>query len=195
MLYGLRSLRRYRCEPLIAANGLGFVLITDGIYRIDKMSSVAELKWESAVSECRAHECRLMRAMEDINRLLPLDTDVIEALSDEQHAWLDHYLYRFAKLQDAMGERLFLSGLSLLGEEYGDQPFIDALNRLEALNLIPSREWWQQQREFRNQIAHEYPDRRAEQCAATNAICSEGDTILRVLNGVIDTVEKKRAGA
>lgn len=155
------------------------------------MRSVGELKWKSAVAECRVHERRLVTAKRHINDLLPLDADTIESLNDEQHAWLDHYLYRFAKLQDAMGERLFLSGLSLLGEEYGDQPFIDALNRLEAMHLIPSREWWQQQREYRNQIAHEYPDRRDEQCASMNAICGEGDKLSQVLNNVIGFIQEK----
>ncbi len=110
------------------------------------MKSVNELKWESAVGECRAHERRLVGAKAHIGELLPLDADKLEELGDEACAWLDQYLYRFAKLQDAMGERLFLTSLSLLGETFGDRPFIDALNRLEALKLIPSRGWWQQQR-------------------------------------------------
>jgi hypothetical protein len=155
------------------------------------MKSVAELKWNSAVMECRAHERRLVTAKEHISDLLPLNADRVELLSDEQHAWLDQYLYRFAKLQDAMGQRLFLAGLSMLGEEYGDQPFIDALNRLEALSLIPGRDWWQQQREYRNQIAHEYPDRRDEQCVAMNAICIEGDVLVRVLDDVVTAVAQK----
>ena len=155
------------------------------------MSSVSELKWESAVDECRAHEQRLVIAKAHIMELIPLDAERIEALSDEQHAWLDHYLYRFSKLQDAMGERLFLSGLSLLEEDYGNRPFIDVLNRLEALELIPSREWWLQQREYRNQIAHEYPDRRSEQCAAINAICGECDEIVRVVDSVVTVIEAR----
>ena len=152
------------------------------------MTSVNELKWESAVTECRAHERRLVGAKAHITDILPLAADEIETLSDEACAWLDQYLYRFAKLQDAMGERLFLTGLSLLGEEYANRPFIDALNRLETLAWISSREWWQQQREYRNQIAHEYPERRVEQCAAINAICGESDELVCVLNRVVDVV-------
>ena len=155
------------------------------------MKSVGMMKWTSAVAECRTHESRLLKARQHIGERLPFEPDDIASLSDEDCAWLDQYLYRFSKLQDAMGDRLFLAGLSMLGERFDDRPFIDALNRLEALSLIPSRRWWQQQREFRNQIAHEYPDRKAEQCAAINAICEECDEMLRVLAFVIKTIESK----
>jgi len=155
------------------------------------VSKLGNLKWESAVGECRVHERRLVIAKAHIAELLPLDADKLESLSDEECAWLDQFLYRFAKLQDAMGDRLFLTGLSLFGEAFDDRPFIDALNRLEALKLIPSREWWQQQREYRNQIAHEYPDRRREQCAAINAICEVCGEVVGVLHGMTEAVERR----
>ena len=155
------------------------------------MKSVAVIKWESVVAECHTHDKRLLKARQHIEKGLPFEPDDIEAMGDEECAWLDQFLYRFTKLQDTMGERLFLSGLLIIGEDFSHKPFIDMLNRLEALGLIPSRKWWEHQRELRNQIAHEYPDRRVEQCAAINAICHECEEITRVMDLIIETIEKR----
>jgi len=122
---------------------------------------------------------------------MPLDGAAVERLADEDAAWLDQLLYRFAKLQDAMGERVLVDGLCLLGEDFQGKPFIDALNRLEALELIPSRVWWQELRELRNQIAHEYPDRRAEQAVAINAIYEGCAGFMQIVDDFIAAVAAK----
>ncbi len=155
------------------------------------MKGIEIIRWESAVAECRAHQKRLSKAAQKIEIRLPFEPDDIEGMSDDDCAWLDQYLYRFTKLQDAMGERLFSASLLMLSEDFSRKPFVDMLNRLEALRLIPSRQWWELQREMRNQIAHEYPDRRLEQCAAINAICGESEELLRVLDSIIETIEMR----
>lgn len=42
-------------------------------------------------------------------------------------------------------------------EWHEDEAFIDKLNRVEKLWLLPSAEQWLLLRELRNQTAHEYP--------------------------------------
>jgi hypothetical protein len=159
------------------------------------MTEIALLKWRSAVSECRIHEARLRAAMSRVAIRMPVDADTLSSMNDETAAWMDQFLYRFLKLQDAMGERVLSDGLLLMGEDYRDKPFIDALNRLEALNLIPSRDWWQELRETRNQIAHEYPERRAEQAAAVNAIYEQCPSLLDTFGGFVSTVESRLPSA
>jgi hypothetical protein len=155
------------------------------------MTDVGALKWRSAVGECRIHESRLQVALSHVAEYTPLDGGKIERMRDEDAVWVDQLLYRFSKLQDAMGERVFVDGLFLLGEDFRDKPFLDALNRLEALTLIPGRDWWLELREYRNQVAHEYPDRRAEQAAAINAIFEKCAGLMSVFNTFVSEVELK----
>lgn len=70
---------------------------------------------------------------------------------------VDQVLFRFIKLQDAVGERLVPATLAALNEPYEDWPMRDRLNRLEKLGYLEVDPWlaW---REVRNRLAHEYPD-------------------------------------
>jgi hypothetical protein len=70
---------------------------------------------------------------------------------------LDQILYRFLKLQDAVGERLLPATLAELAEPSDDWPMRDRLDRLERLGFLDTTQWlaW---RGVRNRLAHEYPD-------------------------------------
>ena len=155
------------------------------------MNDILRLKWNSAADECRIHTARLRTAMSHVAARIPVDETGLDLLTDEDAAWFDQLLYRFSKLQDAIGDRVFVDGLLLLGEDFRDKPFIDALNRLEALGLIPCRTWWMELRELRNQIAHEYPDRRAEQATAVNAIYDRCSDFMRIVDAFIRAVEER----
>jgi len=70
---------------------------------------------------------------------------------------VDQLLYRFTKLQDALGARLVPATLARLAEPFEDWSMIDRLNRLEKLGLLQV-EAWLRWREIRNRLAHEYPE-------------------------------------
>ena len=69
----------------------------------------------------------------------------------------DQVLFRFMKLQDALGERLIPATLSELREPFEEWPMRDRLDRLEKLGYLDVEQWlrW---REVRNGLAHENPD-------------------------------------
>lgn len=80
----------------------------------------------------------------------------------------DQILYRFTKLQDAMGERLVPATLSLLAEPHEAWPMRDKIDRLERLGFLDAQQWlvW---RDLRNRLSHEYPDRPDLRWAAVEA--------------------------
>ena len=77
------------------------------------MTEIQQMKWDGVVGECRTHAARLRIAMMHIVDVVPLDECSIDTLSDQDAAWMDQLVYRFSKLQEAMGERLFV-GVPLL---------------------------------------------------------------------------------
>ena len=75
---------------------------------------------------------------------------------------IDSFIYRFIKLQDMMGDKLFRVFLDLLGEYKDSMSLLDVLDKLEKLNIIESSSNWMQYRGLRNKLTHEYPSNEDE---------------------------------
>ncbi len=112
------------------------------------------------LEECDRHLERLLYSKRKIESWGNIESDLFE--DPDKVETLDSFIFRFSKLQDSMGEKLFPSLLEFLGEEVRNKPFIDILNRLEKLELIPSAEKWKELRELRNLLTHTYPWQRKE---------------------------------
>jgi len=75
---------------------------------------------------------------------------------------IDSFIFRFIKIQDLMGNKLFKEILDALGEYQVSMSMLDVLDRLEQLELLHSAEQWMDYRNLRNLLTHEYPDNRDE---------------------------------
>ena len=114
-------------------------------------------KLDESVQLCTIHNERMSFAWEKVKNHFPLDKEKYLLLQPEELSFLDQLIFRFSKLQDSMGGRLFTAILENLGEEVKAMPFIDRLVKLEELNIIPSADEWLLLRETRNLVTHEYP--------------------------------------
>jgi hypothetical protein len=123
-----------------------------------KLEEVIEFKFQPALKECHLHQRRLHYALSQLSGKLPLTAEQWPGLEDETVADIDQLLFRYNKLQDAMGQRLFPAILMMGAEWQDDQTFMDRLNRLEKLGAIPSADQWNEIRVIRNRMTHEYPD-------------------------------------
>lgn len=117
-------------------------------YIIEKLSDIIKI--------AQIHQQRLNNAYQKIISWGSLTKDLYFNLSIEQVALTDQYVYRFAKLQDLMGEKLFKLILEYVGEDTEKLAFIDILNKLEKLEIIESAATWLNLRLDRNKIAHDY---------------------------------------
>ena len=71
---------------------------------------------------------------------------------------VNSFLFNFSKLQDKIGAKLFRKVLYEIKEiDSLNIPMIDILNLLERLEIIENQMEWDELREIRNSIAHEYP--------------------------------------
>lgn len=105
--------------------------------------------------ECDLHLLALQEAMARCPH--PLTADDFATRNANLVAALDQFAYRFVKLQDVMSVQLFRRfALEVLHEPVESLPVIDILNLLERYGYLPSTLRWQEIREIRNQITHEY---------------------------------------
>ena len=92
---------------------------------------IITLRLYPAINECRQHQLRLHTAWEDAVTFAPIKENSAEEFTDEQVRTLDQPIFRFGKLQDAIGMRLLPVTLQLVQEWRDNEPFLDKLNRAE----------------------------------------------------------------
>lgn len=119
---------------------------------------IVDFKFNPALAECDQHQRRLHNAWLEAKEFSPLQEGSIEELNESQVRTLDQLLFRFGRLQDAIGTRLLPATLQMVQEWHDREPFLDKLNRAEKIAILSSVEQWQLLRELCNQTAHEYPD-------------------------------------
>ena len=107
------------------------------------------------IEEIEKHKEKLLYTKNKILSWVKLNISFFEDMDKVET--IDSFIFRFAKMQSSMGERFFPLVLEYLGEDVKGKPFIDILNRLEVLNLIPSAGLWKEIRELRNRLVHIYP--------------------------------------
>jgi len=135
------------------------------------------VKLKKIINECKKHEMRLSEAYEDMKQFMPLDIEKYESLKKDQIRIIDQYLFRFSKLQDSIGNKLFRNILAAIGEDIDNMPFIDIFNRLEKLSLVNDIESWFELRQIRNDLSHNYEDDKDELCEIINNIYLKKDQL------------------
>lgn len=116
--------------------------------------------------ELDIHFKRIDMILPEIKRYLPFCNDDLEDV--EKIKTIDSFIYRFTKIQDKMGDKLFPSILRELEEYKNSMALIDVLNRLEKLELLENSDKWIDYRKLRNSLTHEYPNNSDEVLEAIN---------------------------
>lgn len=115
---------------------------------------------EQVKKELDVHFARIDAILPELTSCLPLKESDFQEI--EKIKTIDFFIYRFTKIQDKMGEKLFPTILKELYEYKASMSLIDVLHRLEKLELLESSDAWIDYRKLRNALTHEYPDNEDE---------------------------------
>lgn len=121
------------------------------------------------LAECATHEKRLLTAASRLSRFFPLTVETWASFTEVESSFLDQMVYRFSKLQDTLGEKIFSGILKLGREDVKGKTFLDILHRMEELDLVDADSWLALH-ELRNEIAHEYAGDDAKTVLALNHV-------------------------
>lgn len=141
-------------------------------------------KLDKIFSESEKHILRINSASHKMSSFMPLTKERYENLSEDEIEHIDQFLYRFPKLQDTMGQKLFKNILLLLDEKVENIPFIDILNRLEKLELLENANIWRELRDDRNDLAHNYEDDPEEASLIINKLFFKKDILIQIYNNI-----------
>lgn len=140
----------------------------------DKKKEIKE-RLEREFAICDKHIQRINEALQGLSGSIPIQLESYLNQDTEEVRCIDQFIFRFSKLQDAIGAKLFRHILEFWDEDISYLPMRDILNRLERYQIIPSASEWIYIRELRNEIAHDYP-------------IDEKDTV-QILNELIEKTE------
>ena len=131
------------------------------------------------LEELKKHRERLIFSKEKIESWKDLSAETLK--NPEKVETIDSFIFRFSKLQDSMGQKLFPATLEFLGEDIRGLPFIDILNKLEKLRLIDSAGKWKELRELRNLLTHTYPWEEEELISNIKVALKRSEELLETL--------------
>jgi hypothetical protein len=140
-----------------------------------------EAKLINILYECNQHKKMINMSYKKLEPHFPLEVQKYVRFDLEKIGFIDQFLFRFSKLQDSMGEKLFTTVMFLLGEDFSKKPFIDLLNRLEKIELLYKDEWMELRR-VRNDVAHEYSFNTEELVDSLNNIFQMKQKLLEVFD-------------
>jgi len=115
-------------------------------------------KLESYFETANNHIFMIKKALKYVTPYYPLASDFKENIEDDILFFaLDSLVFRFAKLQDWLGQKIFKTFLQY--EEYpvADINFLEVIKVLEKENIL-DLDMWSVFREIRNELSHDYPD-------------------------------------
>lgn len=157
-----------------------------------KPAEGTKYRFITLLNECETHKKRIDQAVSKAKTIFPLSADAYSKLADDEIEHIDQLVYRFTKLQDVLGAKLFPLIVSVVREDYKMLTIFDVLNELEKREVISSKESWMALREIRNQIAHDYendPETGSfylnEVFAKTNQLIQTADQVMCYINQYI----------
>lgn len=133
---------------------------------------------QSLIEVSNIHCSRLETACTYLGPYIPFGAEGISGLSNEKLGFCELLMSRFGKLQDIIGSRIFPLLLEMIDHKREFYGFLDVLNRLEKLELLPSSKEWLDMRELRNHLTHEYPDNPALMAHNLNQAFASGKNLI-----------------
>lgn len=132
------------------------------------------------------------RAKDNYEEILTYQIDIDIYESREKIKTIDAFIFRFIKLQDFMGDKLFKELLKKIGEYKDNMALIDILDKLEKLEVIDKADRWLDFRFIRNKLTHEYPDNEEDVIEGIRLALLYFEEIEAVLKSIMKYVENKK---
>ena len=155
------------------------------------MSGNAAGVFQAKARECEKHAAAMLAAEQRLVSCLPFSAQTLREADVVTRAFVDQYVHRFSKLQDATGKLAELA--LLLAFEQPGRSFQDILNRLEALGVVVADEW-RRARILRNDAAHDYAETDEEAAMTLNEIIRQGRIFIKIYENILRFGQKNVAG-
>jgi len=143
---------------------------------------------ELHLEESFIHIYRLTDVLNVLEELYPLTNVKLESMSLENKDKLDVLAFRFSKLQDLLGTKVFREYLMVLQYPIEDKNFLELLKELDKEKIIDI-DIWSEFRGVRNSISHDYPFEEDEKIEAINYLIKNVKYLMHITKKIKDNFE------
>jgi len=138
--------------------------------------------------EANIHIARLQEILNALKKLYPLNVEKYQDLGLEEKNLLDSLAFRFSKLQDLIGSKIFREYLKEVGFVTEEKTFLELLMEIEKEGIIDV-DTWSDFRKMRNLIAHDYPEDVEKKVEAINYLIENAPVLMEVVRKIESKIE------
>lgn len=109
---------------------------------------------EYNLETCLRQKKHLELSLKDVQRLLKEHKGLPTQLTSEEQKNLDVFLFRFSRLQDILGGKVF-RGLVRATLEQAES-MLDVMHKMEKYGVLDNTDDWRRIRDTRNDVTHDY---------------------------------------
>jgi hypothetical protein len=131
---------------------------------------------EVYIKESKIHIDRLENVLNRLHNIYPLTKGKFDKLTPIEKDALDTLAFRFSKLQDLLGSKIFREYLREVGFIVEGKTFWELVREMENEEIIDI-DLWSEFRKVRNLLAHDYPDEIEEKVEAINYLIEKNTNI------------------
>ena len=128
-------------------------------------------------NEAQKHIDLIDESLEVLEPKIPIEN--YESLNQLERFALNALIFRFSKLQDLIGVKIFRNYLDFSGFDVVEKSFFDILREIEKEGIV-NIDSWNELRELRNRIAHEYPEEIDEMVESINLFIKKSGSLVEI---------------
>jgi len=135
-----------------------------------------EKRLENYFAEAMKH----IDLIEEAKDVISLPIAHYEQLPNLEKFAINALIFRFSKLQDLLGSKIFRAFLEFNKFDMEDKSFLTILKEIEKEGIVDI-DTWDEFRKLRNTIAHEYPNEEEEALEAIGLLIKKSSTLIDVV--------------
>jgi len=140
-----------------------------------------EKRLESYFAQASKH----MQLIEEAKSVINLPIVNYEQLSNLEKFAINALIFRFSKLQDLIGSKIFRTFLEFNKFDTKDKSFLILLKEIEKEGIVDI-DTWDEFRKIRNNIAHEYPGEEDEALEAIELLIEKSTDLIKIAQNIMD---------
>jgi hypothetical protein len=130
--------------------------------------------------------------IKDAKDVIVLPIENYEELPNLEKFAINALVFRFSKLQDLLGSKIFRAYLEFNKFDTRDKSFLELLREIEKEGIVDI-DTWDEFRKIRNSIAHEYPGEEEETVEALELLIEKTHLLIQISEKLMDRYNEIRS--